>query len=181
MDAFDRLLPQLLAAFDAYRRRLDRPGRRAVGGGDDLDLPVAEFHVGPAMLLTGPFVLPRGWLSIWGRGSLSTATKRRDSRDFSPRASPAQGRKGPQLVPDRLSRRTFQVTDGHADRAGWHDDRQPAVLATYSVPACPSGPFVEFAALGLGGKIEKNGNSCPLGSAFLDERVGPAIRGVNRH
>jgi len=44
VDAFDRLLPQLLAAFDAdRRRRLDRPDRRrAVGGGDDFDLPVAD-------------------------------------------------------------------------------------------------------------------------------------------
>src|SRR3954451_1755750 len=42
--AFDRLLPELLAAFDAdRRRRLDRPGRRrAVGGGDAFDLPVAD-------------------------------------------------------------------------------------------------------------------------------------------
>jgi DDE superfamily endonuclease/Helix-turn-helix of DDE superfamily endonuclease len=42
--AFDRMLPELLAAFDADRcRRLDRPGRRrAIGGGDDFDLPVAD-------------------------------------------------------------------------------------------------------------------------------------------
>jgi len=44
VDAFDRLLPELLAAFAAdRRRRLDRPGRRrALGGGDDFDLPVAD-------------------------------------------------------------------------------------------------------------------------------------------
>jgi hypothetical protein len=44
VDAFDRMLPQLLAAFAAdRRRRLDRPDRRrAVGGGDDFDLPVAD-------------------------------------------------------------------------------------------------------------------------------------------
>lgn len=42
--AFDQLLPELLAAFAAARRRrLDRPGRRrAVGGGDDFDLGVAD-------------------------------------------------------------------------------------------------------------------------------------------
>jgi len=42
--AFDQLLPELLAAFaDDRRRRLDRPGRRrAVGGGDDFDLPAAD-------------------------------------------------------------------------------------------------------------------------------------------
>jgi hypothetical protein len=42
--AFDRLLPELLAAFSAdRRRRLDRPGRRrALGGGDDFDLAVAD-------------------------------------------------------------------------------------------------------------------------------------------
>src|SRR6476659_5039254 len=42
--AFDLLLPQLLAAFAAdRRRRLDRPGRqRAVGGGDDFDLGVTD-------------------------------------------------------------------------------------------------------------------------------------------
>jgi hypothetical protein len=44
VEAFDRMLPPLLAAFDAdRRRRLGRPGRRrAVGGGDDFDLPVAD-------------------------------------------------------------------------------------------------------------------------------------------
>jgi DDE superfamily endonuclease len=44
VEAFDRMLPQLRAAFDAdRRRRLDRPDRRrAVGGGDDFDLPVAD-------------------------------------------------------------------------------------------------------------------------------------------
>jgi hypothetical protein len=44
VDAFDHLLPELLAAFDAdRRRRLDRPGRqRAVGGGDDFDVLVAD-------------------------------------------------------------------------------------------------------------------------------------------
>jgi hypothetical protein len=44
VEAFDQMLPDLLAAFDAHRRRrLDRPGRqRAVGGGDDFDLPVAD-------------------------------------------------------------------------------------------------------------------------------------------
>src|SRR3954469_11459513 len=42
--AFDQLLPELRAAFAAdHRRRLDRPGRqRAVGGGDDFDLGVAD-------------------------------------------------------------------------------------------------------------------------------------------
>jgi len=41
---FDQMLPELLAAFAADRcRRLDRPGRqRAVGGGDDFDLGVAD-------------------------------------------------------------------------------------------------------------------------------------------
>lgn len=44
VETFDWLLPDLLAAFAAeHRRRLDRPGRRrAVGGGDDFDLPVAD-------------------------------------------------------------------------------------------------------------------------------------------
>src|SRR5215510_9961644 len=44
VEAFDRLLPELLAAFATdRRRRLDRPGRRrAVGGGDDFDLGVAD-------------------------------------------------------------------------------------------------------------------------------------------
>ena len=43
VEAFDQLLPELLAAFDAARRRrLDRPDRkRAVGGGDGFDLGVA--------------------------------------------------------------------------------------------------------------------------------------------
>jgi hypothetical protein len=42
--AFDQMLPELLAAFAAgRRRRLDRPGRqRAFGGGGDFDLPVAD-------------------------------------------------------------------------------------------------------------------------------------------
>jgi DDE superfamily endonuclease/Helix-turn-helix of DDE superfamily endonuclease len=42
--AFDQMLPGLLAAFAAdRRRRLDRPGRRrAVGGGDDFDLDEAD-------------------------------------------------------------------------------------------------------------------------------------------
>jgi hypothetical protein len=42
--AFDQMLPGLLAAFAAdRRRRLDRPGRaRAYGGGDDFDLGVAD-------------------------------------------------------------------------------------------------------------------------------------------
>src|SRR5262249_61270333 len=42
--AFDRMLPGLLAAFEAdRRRRLDRPGRqRAPGGGDALDLAAAD-------------------------------------------------------------------------------------------------------------------------------------------
>jgi DDE superfamily endonuclease/Helix-turn-helix of DDE superfamily endonuclease len=44
VEAFDRMLPELLAAFDAdRRRRLDRPDRqRAQGGGDAFDLPVAD-------------------------------------------------------------------------------------------------------------------------------------------
>src|SRR3954471_4975060 len=44
VEAFDQLLPELRAAFAADRlRRLDRPGRqRAVGGGDDFDLGVAD-------------------------------------------------------------------------------------------------------------------------------------------
>src|SRR5262249_36940435 len=44
VEAFDRMLPELLAAFDAdRRRRLDRPGRRrAQGGGDTFDLPPAD-------------------------------------------------------------------------------------------------------------------------------------------
>ncbi len=44
VDAFDHMLPGLLAAFAVdRRRRLDRPGRqRAVGGGDDFDLSVAD-------------------------------------------------------------------------------------------------------------------------------------------
>jgi hypothetical protein len=44
VQAFDRLLPELVAAFAAARRRrLDRPGRRrALGGGDDFDLGVAD-------------------------------------------------------------------------------------------------------------------------------------------
>jgi hypothetical protein len=44
VEAFDQLLPELLAAFAAdRRRRLDRPDRRrAVGGGDDFDLAVAD-------------------------------------------------------------------------------------------------------------------------------------------
>jgi hypothetical protein len=44
VEVFDQLLPELLAAFaTARRRRLDRPGRRrAVGGGDDFDLAVAD-------------------------------------------------------------------------------------------------------------------------------------------
>src|SRR5262245_63332981 len=44
VDAFDRLLPALLGAFAAdRRRRLDRPGRaRAYGGGDDFDLSPAD-------------------------------------------------------------------------------------------------------------------------------------------
>src|SRR5581483_7803789 len=42
--AFDQMLPELVAAFAAdRRRRLDRPDRqRAIGGGDDFDLPVAD-------------------------------------------------------------------------------------------------------------------------------------------
>ena len=44
VEAFDQLLPALCAAFAAdRRRRLDRPDRRrAVGGGDDFDLAVAD-------------------------------------------------------------------------------------------------------------------------------------------
>jgi DDE superfamily endonuclease/Helix-turn-helix of DDE superfamily endonuclease len=44
VEAFDQMLPDLLAAFaDDRRRRLDRPDRRrAVGGGDDFDLGVAD-------------------------------------------------------------------------------------------------------------------------------------------
>jgi hypothetical protein len=44
VEAFGHLLPELLAAFHAdRRRRLDRPGRRrAVGGGDGFDLGVAD-------------------------------------------------------------------------------------------------------------------------------------------
>jgi DDE superfamily endonuclease/Helix-turn-helix of DDE superfamily endonuclease len=44
VEAFDQMLPDLLDAFaDNRRRRLDRPGRqRAVGGGDDFDLSVAD-------------------------------------------------------------------------------------------------------------------------------------------
>ena len=44
VEAFDQLLPELLAAFaDDRRRRLDRPDRRrALGGGDDFDLSVAD-------------------------------------------------------------------------------------------------------------------------------------------
>jgi hypothetical protein len=51
--AFDQLLPELLAAFAAARRRrLDRPDRqRAGGGGDDFDLGVAD-----------PFLLTIVWL-----------------------------------------------------------------------------------------------------------------------
>src|SRR5262249_57914750 len=51
--AFDQMLPELVAAFAADRsHRLDRPGRRrAVGGGDDFDLAVAD-----QLLLTA------GWL-----------------------------------------------------------------------------------------------------------------------
>jgi hypothetical protein len=42
--AFDQMLPELVAAFAAdRRRRLDRPGRRrAQGGGDDFDLGIAD-------------------------------------------------------------------------------------------------------------------------------------------
>jgi DDE superfamily endonuclease/Helix-turn-helix of DDE superfamily endonuclease len=42
--AFDEMLPEMVAAFDAdRRRRLDRPDRRrAHGGGDDFDLAVAD-------------------------------------------------------------------------------------------------------------------------------------------
>jgi hypothetical protein len=44
VEAFDRMLPELLPAFDAdRRRRLDRPDRRrAPGGGDAFDLAVAD-------------------------------------------------------------------------------------------------------------------------------------------
>jgi hypothetical protein len=44
VDAFDQMLPELLAAFAAdRRRRLDRPGRRrAFGAGDAFDLGVAD-------------------------------------------------------------------------------------------------------------------------------------------
>jgi hypothetical protein len=44
VEAFDRMLPELLTAFDAdRRRRLDRPDRRrAQGGGDAFDLAVAD-------------------------------------------------------------------------------------------------------------------------------------------
>src|SRR5262245_35288990 len=44
VEAFDRMLPGLLQAFDAdRRRRLDRPDRRrAHGGGDTFDLPPAD-------------------------------------------------------------------------------------------------------------------------------------------
>jgi hypothetical protein len=44
VEVFDQLLPELRAAFAAERqRRLDRPNRRrAVGGGDDFDLGVAD-------------------------------------------------------------------------------------------------------------------------------------------
>src|SRR5215213_1480081 len=44
VEAFDRLLPELRAAFAAdRRRRLDRPGRqRAFGGGDDFDLGIDD-------------------------------------------------------------------------------------------------------------------------------------------
>lgn len=44
VELFDRLLPELLAAFGLdRRRRLDRPGRRrAYGGGDDFDLGAAD-------------------------------------------------------------------------------------------------------------------------------------------
>jgi DDE superfamily endonuclease/Helix-turn-helix of DDE superfamily endonuclease len=44
VEVFDQLLPELLAAFAAARqRRLERPNRRrAVGGGDDFDLEVAD-------------------------------------------------------------------------------------------------------------------------------------------
>src|SRR5689334_1011612 len=42
--AVDQMLPELVAAFAAdRRRRLDRPGRqRAAGGGGAFDLPVAD-------------------------------------------------------------------------------------------------------------------------------------------
>src|SRR5262245_25581603 len=44
VDAFDQMLPPLLDAFDAHRRRrLDRPHRRrAQGGGDHFDLGVTD-------------------------------------------------------------------------------------------------------------------------------------------
>ena len=43
VEAFDQLLPELLAAFAAdRRRRLDRPDRRRALGGDDFDLAVAD-------------------------------------------------------------------------------------------------------------------------------------------
>jgi len=43
VEAFDVMLPELLAAFAADRRRLDRPDRRrAQGGGDAFDLAVAD-------------------------------------------------------------------------------------------------------------------------------------------
>src|SRR5262245_38752973 len=44
VEAFDRMLPELLTAFDAdRRRRRDRPDRqRAPGGGDAFDLAVAD-------------------------------------------------------------------------------------------------------------------------------------------
>jgi DDE superfamily endonuclease/Helix-turn-helix of DDE superfamily endonuclease len=44
VEAFDGMLPGLLAAFDSHRRRrLDRPGRRrAFGGGDSFDLAPAD-------------------------------------------------------------------------------------------------------------------------------------------
>ena len=44
VEAFDLMLPDLVEAFaDHRRRRLDRPGRqRAIGGGDDFDLSVAD-------------------------------------------------------------------------------------------------------------------------------------------
>jgi hypothetical protein len=43
MDAFDHLLPELLAVFASNRHhRLDCPSRRRAVGGDDFDLPVAD-------------------------------------------------------------------------------------------------------------------------------------------